>query len=159
MEFAEVTRGVLLVPPDRPFPLLTESTLVAALDLQEEAVIRLARLKVAGGVCLVDLAAVKRTEQRLVGNTVIEHHGDPVDCGSAPPALLTYRLQLDRVRFVLGRGFFSRSVVVAAGFGLRRFPGEVRLTRSGPTRLTWSGLALAKIVVRPDASRKIITML
>lgn len=153
-----MTRRVFLVLPDRPLSLLAESTLVAALDLQEEAVIRLARLKVGRGVRLVDLAAVKRTEQRLVGNTVIEHHGDPVDCGSAPPALLTYCLQLDRVRFVLGRGFFSRSVV-AAGFGLRRFPGEMRLTRSGPTRLTWSGLALAKIVVRPDASRKIITML
>jgi hypothetical protein len=92
VEFTQVTRCVFLVLPVRLFSLLAQSTLVPIPGLGDKAVIRLARLKPTREVHLVDFVAVKRTEERFFGHSVLEHHNDPVDCEGTPSVAFAYLL-------------------------------------------------------------------
>ena len=79
VKFTEVTRCVFLVLPVRFFALLAQSTLVPIPNLGDKAVICLARLKPTREAHPVDFVAVKRTKQRFLGHSVLEHYSDPVD--------------------------------------------------------------------------------
>ena len=83
MEFAEMPRGILLVLPPRPITLLAKATLVALAHFRDEPVVRLVRLKTTREFHRVNLFALKDTEERLGGYTVLERRDDPVDCECA----------------------------------------------------------------------------
>src|SRR5258708_15533173 len=105
MKFPKVTRRVFLILPAYLLSFLAEPTLVLVSDLGEEAVICLARLKPTWEVVLhlVDLVAVKITEQPFLGHTIHKHYEDPIDCESASSVAFARLLQLDRVGFVRSR--------------------------------------------------------
>jgi len=78
MEFAEVPYGILHMLPPHSVLFLAKATLVALANFREESVVRLVRLKTTREVHLVNLFALKDTEKRLYGYTMLESRQDPV---------------------------------------------------------------------------------
>ena len=72
MEFAEMPWGILLILPPRSFTLLAKATLVALANFRDEPIVCLVRFKTTQKVHRVYLFALKDTEKRLCGYTVLE---------------------------------------------------------------------------------------
>ena len=111
MEFAEMSRGVLLILPLRSVTLLAKSTLVTLANFRDEPIVRLMRLKTTKEVHLVDLFALKDTVKCFCRYTILESRDDPVDCEGSASNLPAEFFKFEAIGLECGCRLLPRSIV------------------------------------------------
>jgi len=111
VEFPQMTNCILLVLPPYSLTTCTKAALESILGLLQKAIIRKTGLEAAQKVHSLDLGQLETTNESNGGDSIFEHHGNPLarEVGTATQA--AQGLQLDRIRLILGCRLLSGLVI------------------------------------------------
>jgi hypothetical protein len=111
VKFPKMAHRSLLVPPPDPLANCAKATLEPTLGHFQKPIICQTRLETSSEVHTLDLIELETTKEGSQGDSILENSVNPLAGKFRTSTELAQRLQVDRVRFVLGRWLLSGLVI------------------------------------------------